>query len=583
MDLRHIPIENLKISLLNMRHERKKPDIGDILPSIRERGVLVPLIVRPNGTKGRFEILAGRRRFFASNAVLKEIGEDSIKLPCAVLAEGDDAGAIEASILENVARLDPDEMSQFEAFNRLAEKGRTFPEIAAIFGITELLVKRRLALANLIPEIREAYVGDHIDSASIQALTLATEDQQREWFDLWNSDDAEYVPTGRQLKAWLLGGEHIPVSKALFDLDKYHGYAGQILTDLFGEEAVFADASTFWKCQSEAIAAKVKKLNEAGWANVTVLDKGRYFAKWDHVTRTKEDGGKVFVEIRDNGDVTFHEGYLETKEAAKRGKAAGSGESAENDVPSPRPEMTQGMQIYFELHRHAAVRAKLLEHPDVALRLMVAHAIVGSNLWQVRPEPQRSRHEATLASVGGSISQAVFIKERKAVLKLLGLEHGTDRPVISGSGDEYALCDTFARLLKLSEIDTLTVLTYVMAESLEVGNASVEALGNILPVSLKDCWKPDTAFFDLLRDKQIINTMLGEIAGGSVADANITETAKAQKTIIHDTLNGANGRESNADWRPRWAAFPFRTYREDHSLRPAAVWKKVARFFSDAA
>ena len=474
-------------------------------------------------------------------------------------------------------------MNQFEAFNRLAGEGRTVPEIAATFGVTELMVKRRLALADLIPEIRKAFVADHIDAASIQALTLATEDQQREWFDLWNSDDAEYVPTGRQLKAWLLGGEHIPVSKALFDLDSYHGYAGEILTDLFGEEDVFADAATFWKCQSEAIAAKVKSLNDTGWADVTILDKGRYFSKWDHVARSMEDGGKVFVEVRDNGDVTFHEGFLETKEAAKRDKAAESGESAKNDAPTSRPEMTQGMQTYFELHRHAAVRAKLLEHPDIALRLMIAHAIVGSSLWQVRPEPQRSRHEATLESVAGSTSQAAFIKERKTVLKLLGLEHGTDRPVISGNGDEYALCGIFARLLKLSEIDTLTVLTYVMAESLEIGNASVEALGNTLPVSLKDCWQPDAAFFDLLRDKQIINTMLGDIAGKAIADANIAETAKVQKGIIIDALTGANGRKANADWQPRWAAFPFGTYRSGDGIRPAAVWKKVSSMFQRAA
>ena len=583
MDLRHIPIEHLKVSTLNMRHERKKPDITDILPSIRERGVLVPLIVRPNGTKGRFEILAGRRRFFASTAALEESGEKSIKLPCAVLAEGDDAGAIEASILENVARLDPDEMSQFEAFNRLAGEGRTVPEIAATFGVTELMVKRRLALADLIPEIRKAYSEDHIDASSIQALTLATEDQQREWFDLWNSDDADYVPTGRQLKAWLLGGEHFPVSKALFDLDKYHGYAGQILTDLFGEEEVFADATTFWKCQSEAIAAKVKSLKEAGWADVTILDKGRYFAKWDHVTRTKEDGGKVFVEVRGNGDVTFHEGYLETKEAAKRDKAAQSGEVAENDSPSSRPEMTQGMQTYFELHRHAAVRAKLLEHPDIALRLLIAHVIVGSSLWQVRPEPQRSRHEATLESVGGSKAQAAFQTERKAVLKLLGLEATDTRPIIRGNGDEYALCDIFARLLKINEIDVLTVLTYVMAESLEVGNAAVEALGNTLRVSLKDCWQPDAAFFDLLRDKQIINAMLAEIAGKAIADANIAETAKVQKGIIIDVLKGANGREVKPDWRPRWAAFPFGTYRSGDGIRPATVWKNVSSLFQRAA
>jgi len=175
----------------------------------------------------------------------------------------------------------------------------------------------------------------------------------------------------------------------------------------------------------------------------------------------------------------------------------------------------------------------------------------------VRPEPQRSRHEVTLESVGGSASQTAFATERKVVLGLLGLDATDARPIIRGNGDDYALCDIFSRLLKLSEIDVLTVLTCVMAESLEVGNASVEALGNILPVSLGECWTPDAAFFDLLRDKQTINAMLGEIAGKSVADANIAETVKVQKGILMDTFTGANGREVKPDWRSRWATSPF--------------------------
>ena len=369
----------------------------------------------------------------------------------------------------------------------------------------------------------------------------------------------------------------ISTDKALFDLEKYHGYAGEILTDLFGEEAVFADAATFWKCQNEALSAKVEDLKAKGWADVIMLDKGRYFAKWDHVARKKKDGGKVYVEVRDSGEVTFHEGFISAKDSARLDKAKTNG--GKSDAPASRSEMTQPLQTYFELHRHAAVRAKLLEHPDVAMRLMVAHAIVGSGLWQVRPEPQRSRHEATLESVGRSEAQTAFAAERKAVLGLLGLDATDARPIIRGNGDDFALCDTFSRLLKLSEIDVLTVLAYVMAESLEVGNASVEAIGNILPVSLGDCWTPDAAFFDLLRDKQVINAMLGEIADKAVADANIAERAKVQKGMIVDALTGVNGREAKPDWRPRWAAFPFGTYRSGNGIRPTVVWKKVSSFF----
>ena len=46
------------------------------------------------------------------------------------------------------------------------------------------------------------------------------------------------------------------------------------------------------------------------------------------------------------------------------------------------------MQTYLDLHRHAAVRAALLGYPGLALRLMVAHAIGGSPLWRVSPDPQ---------------------------------------------------------------------------------------------------------------------------------------------------------------------------------------------------
>src|SRR5437016_4872880 len=109
MELQHIAFERLHISPLNMRHAKRDPDVSDILPSVKARGILQPLLVRPN--QDGFEIVAGRRRYFAAKAVREERGEIA-PLPCAVMEAGDDAAALEASLIENVARLDPDEMSQ---------------------------------------------------------------------------------------------------------------------------------------------------------------------------------------------------------------------------------------------------------------------------------------------------------------------------------------------------------------------------------------------------------------------------------------------------------------------------------------
>ena len=49
-------------------------DVADLMPSIRARGVLVPLLVRPNCSEGHYEVVAGRRRFTAVGAVAREGG-----------------------------------------------------------------------------------------------------------------------------------------------------------------------------------------------------------------------------------------------------------------------------------------------------------------------------------------------------------------------------------------------------------------------------------------------------------------------------------------------------------------------------
>src|SRR3546814_2617957 len=85
-----------------MRYAKKAPDVSDILPTVRARGVLVPLIVRPNCGPDAYEIVAGARRFTAAKIVADEVGGAGEPLPCAILEDGDDAAAIEASLIENI-------------------------------------------------------------------------------------------------------------------------------------------------------------------------------------------------------------------------------------------------------------------------------------------------------------------------------------------------------------------------------------------------------------------------------------------------------------------------------------------------
>ncbi|AEG50365.1 ParB domain protein nuclease [Sphingobium chlorophenolicum L-1] len=575
MQLANIEIGKLFVSRTNMRHADKAPDVSDILPTIRARGVLVPLIVRPGESEdapGLFGIVAGARRFHAAMLAARETGEAE-PLPCAIMGPHDDAAALEASLIENIGRLDPDEVTQWETFTRLVQKeGRSVEQIGQTFGLTDLYVRRILALGNLLPRIRTLYRDGEINVASVRHLTLATKAQQKAWLALFDSPD-EYVPTGAHLKSWLFDGAAISTAHAIFPLEDYKG---RIVVDLFGEDGVFADADAFWRAQNEAIAARRDALLADGWTDVEIMEPGRYFHVWEHERTPKDKGGKIFISITHGGEVDIHEGYLSSREArkvrAQEAKAAqtGVGRQAAGDQ---RSETSSSLQTYIDLHRHAAVRAMLTDHPGVALRLMVAHAITGSRLWAIKAEKADCRNAAIAESVETSTAETLFDARRRAALALL--DFSPEEPTVGGgNGKGEGTAAIFARLLALGDGDVLAILTVVMGETMEAGSAVVEATGTYLKVDLASLWTADDALFDLVRDRQVANAMLREVAGKKVADGNVAEKVKTQKAIIRDCLTGSNDRRQVDGWVPRWLRFPAASY----TARPfasLAKWKQV--------
>lgn len=561
MELRHIDTAKLCISAANMR-AKGKPDLSHILPSIRARGVLVPLIVRP-ADEDRFEIVAGKRRYHAALTVAAESGEDEA-LPCAVMAAGDDAAALEASLIENVARLDPDEVTLWESFTRLVREGRTPEDIALTFGLTELQVKRTLALGNLLPRIRSLYRKGDIDVGTVRHLTLASKARQRDWLALLDDPEA-HCPNGHQLKAWLFGGASIPVSAALFDVADY---PGEVVSDLFGDERWFTDTASFWAAQNAAIAAKAESYREAGWREVIVLPTGETFQHWEHERCPKRKGGNVFIAVSSRGEVTVHEGYVTRVEARKA-------ELGDALVKPVRPEMSAPLQNYVDLHRHAAVRADLIGQPSVALRLMVAHAIVGSPLWDVRVEAQRASSDAIAESVECSVSECRFDENRRAVLALLGFDPET--PTVRGGYDgDHGIAGLFVRLLQLPDPAVFDVAGIVMGETLEAGSALIEVLGPLLGTDMAEVWQADNALLDLIRDREVVGCVLADVAGDIVASANEGATGKVKRGIVRDCLTGENGRAKVEGWLPKWMAFPPAAYTGRGGVPTVARAAKVA-------
>lgn len=549
MTLLFIDQDKLSVSKTNMRYSKKAPDVADLLPTVRKRGIIQTLLVRPAAEAGQFEIVAGARRFHAARIIAAETGEPE-PLPCRILAETDDAAAIEASMIENLSRLDADEVTQWETFTRLVRQGRDVADIAATFGLPDLTIARVLALGNLLPRIRHLYAAEKIDRTTVRHLTLASKHQQRSWLALF--DDPEgYAPTGHQLKAWLFGGQSIAARFALFDLDSFRG---AIVADLFGEDRYFADPDAFWAAQNAAIAARRAVYLEQGWSDVVVVPPTEHFHSWEYEKTPKRKGGRVYVDVRASGEVTFHEGYLSAREARRRARG-----DVTEPARAPRPEVTSTTQTYLDLHRHAAVRAALLGYPGVALRLMVAHAISGSHLWRVSPEPQATRNDAMRESVECCPAEALFDERRRAVLAVLGL--APDEPTVTGgNGHGDGVAALFLRLIELPDAVVLEILTIVIGETLASGSAVVAALGVHLGVDMADWWQADAAFFDLIRDREVLLRIVGEVAGETVAAANAAEKTRVLKRIIRDHLDGAEGRRKVERWVPRWLGFPASAY-----------------------
>ncbi len=610
MELQHIEIDNLKTTNINVRKIGAK-DIADLVPSIKSLGILQPLLVRPktpgadckNPSCQDYEIVAGQRRYHALQKIAAEAEETGADgkakidpahkwVPCIIMQEGDNAKAIEASLAENLARLPMDEIDQYKAFSALVKEGKSVEEIASQFGITERLVQQRLAIANLISPILTLYRNEDIHRETIRILTMATKRQQKAWLALYNSED-EYTPQGHALKSWLFGGADIRVTHALFDVTEYNG---SIVSDLFGDESYFSDSEAFWQLQNIAIAEAKERYEANGWSDIILLDVGEHWPSWEHTKTAKKDGAKVFVQIANDGEVTFHEGFVTEKEAKRLAKAA-KGETVEEKAE--RPELTKAMQNYLDLHRHSAVRTELLGHSGIALRLAVAQMIAGSELWQVQADPQKANTDAIKDSLATNKAEEMFSEERQRIRALLGMEDVAEDTLVYRKDDwgkSHDLHAIFAKLIELDDASVNTILTFVVAETLPAGSAMVEVLGNMLSVDMADHWQPDQTFFDLFRDKEAINACLKHIGGKRVADAHISSTAKVQKKIIADYLDGtreggkqeagsATARQgskkaTSGNWQPRYMAFPFGVYTKRGGIAAIDQWKAVKKFYA---
>src|SRR3546814_4225404 len=91
----------------------------------------------------------------------------------------------------------------------------------------------------------------------------------------------------------------------------------------------------------------------------------------------------------------------------------------------------------------------------------------------------------------------------------------------------------------------MEIITVVMGETLASGSAAVAAAGTQIDVDMADWWQADAAFFELIRDKEVLTQIVAEVAGETVATANAGEKTKTLKRIVRDHLDGADRSEEH--------------------------------------
>jgi ParB family chromosome partitioning protein len=165
--LRDIPIELIHRNENQPRWVFTEDEIGELSASIREKGVLQPILVRPSGIAGHFEIVAGERRWRAS----QKAGLHSLP---ALVRELDDAQMLEIAVIENVQRAALNPIEEANAYNQLIlVHGRTQNDVADAVGKSRAHVANAVRLLNLPPEVRTHVLEGRISAGHARALLAA--------------------------------------------------------------------------------------------------------------------------------------------------------------------------------------------------------------------------------------------------------------------------------------------------------------------------------------------------------------------------------------------------------------------------
>lgn len=164
---RMVPIELVSRNPRNPRRSFNESELQDLANSIRQHGIVQPVVVRPRD--GRYEIIAGERRWRAA-----QLG-GLVEIPV-IVRDVDDRTALEIAIVENVQRSDLNPLEEALGYEQLiAEHGYTQNDLGEIIGKSRSHVANSLRLLKLPDPVRDMLAAGDLSAGHARALVTTSD------------------------------------------------------------------------------------------------------------------------------------------------------------------------------------------------------------------------------------------------------------------------------------------------------------------------------------------------------------------------------------------------------------------------
>jgi ParB family chromosome partitioning protein len=611
-DIITIALNKLDADPKNVRKTYSKEGIEELAANIRSDGnrLLQNLVVRKSDKKGRFLVVAGERRRQALT-LLAEAGE--IAKDFAVECKEREAdNATEISLAENIMREEMHPVDQYEAFKVMVDKGTPIADIAARFGATETVVRRRLALARVSAKLLDIYRNEEMSFEQLAAFTVSDDHSRQEevWESLpsWNCNAhairqalQNEVIKATDKRITLIGGLHV-----------YEAAGGAVRRDLFdaGNEGYATDVVLVERLVAEKLETEAERVREEGWkwvecstglsddvfrmkrvypAEVMLSDEQQVEldsldAEYDELAELIEAGAAdkdtegrmlvingrmgelqnlteayssddlekagAIVTIGYYGALRVERGFIRSEDEIEAAQLEANNASGGEAAPKGAKPFVHSQSLTQELtaQKTAALRVELARNPDIALAAVV-HALLLKVAYTYPGVQSALEISLTTERLETSIKQP---EGSKALCAFNDLRENYGYVIPGDPADLWEWC------LEQPHDKLLDLLAYAAAHSVNAvaklyddrksGCAHAEELGQALNVDMNAWFEPTAEGYFGRISKAGIAAVITEARGKDVA-AGISGMKKGEAAAY------AERQVSGTDWLPEPVRF----------------------------